>query len=120
MLAHGPSHLLGDDGRVDVTIVAAETPAEAIATGVHLWRSARAGEPATRDNVGSFSTPRVSITTDPPAQVLVDGEAFGMTPVTIETHPRALRVIAPAAPEADGEPVESDLLGLPDVEVHRR
>jgi len=120
VLAHGPSHLLGDDGRVDVTIVAAETIAEAIATGVHLYRTAKDQEPATRDNVGSFSTARVSITTAPPQNVLVDGEPFGETPVTIETVPRALVVLAPPADEARGEPVEAPLLGLPDLEVDGR
>lgn len=117
VLAHGPSHLLGDDGRVDVTIVATETMAEAIATGVHLWRAAREGEPAHRDSVGSLSTERVTITTEPAQQVLVDGEPFGATPVSIETRPRALRVIAPAAPEAEGLPVEASLIGLPDLEI---
>src|SRR5690606_30029902 len=80
VLAHGPSHLLGDDGRVDVTIVAADSIAEAIATGVHLYRTAREGEPASRDNVGSFAAVRLQITTDPVQHVLVDGEPFGETP----------------------------------------
>jgi diacylglycerol kinase family enzyme len=117
VLAHGPSHMLGDDGRVDVTIVAAETIAEAIATGVHLWRSAREGEPAHRDSVGSLSTAQVTISAEPAQQVLVDGEPFGVTPVSIETRPRALRVIAPAAPHAEGLPVEASLIGLPDLEI---
>jgi YegS/Rv2252/BmrU family lipid kinase len=120
VLAHGPSHLLGDDGRVDVTIVAADSIAEAIATGVHLYRTARDGEAASRDNVGSFSTPRVSITADPPQRVLVDGEAFGETPVAVETLARALTVIAPPATVAAGDPVEAPLLGLPDLEVSAR
>jgi YegS/Rv2252/BmrU family lipid kinase len=117
VLAHGPSHLLGDDGRVDITIVAAETMAEAIATGVHLWRTARDGEPAARDSVGSLSTARVTITAEPAQHVLVDGEPFGTTPISIETLPRALRVIAPPAPEAEGQPVEASLIGLPDLEI---
>lgn len=120
VLAHGPSHLLGDDGRFDVTIVSADSIAEAIATGVHLYRSARDHEPATRDNVGSFSAARLAITTDPPQRVLVDGEPFGETPVAIETLPRALTVIAPPASVAEGEPVEASLLGLPDLEVSLR
>jgi hypothetical protein len=49
--------------------------------------------------------------------VLVDGEPFGTTPVSLETLPRALRVIAPAAPEAEGPPVEASLIGLPDLEI---
>jgi YegS/Rv2252/BmrU family lipid kinase len=117
VLAHGPSHLLGDDGRVDITIVAAETIAEAIAAGVHLYRTGRAHEPAHRDNIGSFSTPHVRVVTDPPQLVLVDGEEHGTTPITIETLPRALTVIAPAPAIAEGDPIEAPLLGLPDLEI---
>ncbi len=120
VLAHGPSHLLGDDGRVDVTIVAAETIAEAIATGVHLWRSGRDHQPATRDNVGSFSSKRIEIKCEPAQHVLVDGEPFGETPVTITTMPRALTVIAQRAALAEGDPIEAPLEGLPDLEVERR
>jgi YegS/Rv2252/BmrU family lipid kinase len=117
VLAHGPSHLLADDGRVDLTIVAAETIAEAIATGVHLYRSARDGEPAARANIGSFSAARVVIAAVPPQRVLVDGEPFGETPITVETLPRALTVIAPPPATAEGPPIEAPLLGLPDLEI---
>ncbi|MDQ3333552.1 MAG: YegS/Rv2252/BmrU family lipid kinase [Myxococcota bacterium] len=120
VLAHGPSHLLADDGRMDVTIVAADSIAEAIATGVHLYRSAQNHEAASRDNVGSFSTPRVEITTDTPQSVLVDGEPFGDTPVTIEALPRALTVIAPPPAVAEGDVIDAPLLGLPDLEVTAR
>ena len=119
VLAHGPSHLLGDDGRVDVTIVAADTMAEAIAAGVHLYRTGRAGAPADRENIGSFSTPHLRVVTDPPQLVVVDGEECGTTPITIDTIPRALIVIAPAAAIAEGDPVEAPLIGLPDLEIRR-
>ncbi len=117
VLAHGASHVLGDDGLIDVTIIAAESMLEAIATGVHLYRQARNGEPATRANVGSFSTKTLTITTEPLQNVLVDGEAFGTTPVAIETVQGALRVLAPAPPTVEGPPIEASLLGLPDLEV---
>ncbi|MDX2092163.1 MAG: diacylglycerol kinase family protein [Kofleriaceae bacterium] len=117
VLAHGPSHLLGDDGRLDLTIVAAETIADAIATGVHLWRTARQGEPADRDSIGSLSTARVTISAHPVQHVLVDGEPFGTTPITLETRPLALRVIATPAPIAEGPPAEASLIGLPALEI---
>jgi YegS/Rv2252/BmrU family lipid kinase len=120
VLAHGPSHLLADDGRIDVTIVAGETLSEAIATGIHLYRTTRDHEPATRDNIGSFSTDRLVIRTEPPQQVLVDGEPVGHTPITIETLPRVLRVIAPAVPISEGPPIEAELVGLPELEVDVR
>lgn len=117
VLAHGPSHVLGGDGLIDVTIIAAESMLEAIATGVHLYRSARSGEPATRANVGSFAARMLTITTDPPQSVLVDGEAFGTTPVRIENVQGALRVLAPAPLAVEGPPIEASLIGLPDLEV---
>lgn len=118
VLAHGPSHVLGDDGKLDVTVIAARSIAEAVATGLHLYRSARGGEPARRDNVGSFATPRVEIRAAPAQQVLVDGEPFGDTPVTVETLPRALRVIAP--PVATDAPADAPLDGLPGLEIRER
>ncbi len=117
VLAQGPSHVLGDDGLIDVTIIAAESVLEAIATGVHLYRQARNAEPATRGNVGSFSARMLTITTDPPQSVLVDGEPFGTTPVRIENVAGALRVLAPPAPAVEGPPIEASLIGLPDLEV---
>ena len=117
VLAHGPSHLLADDGMVDVTVVAMQSVPEAIATAVHLYRKAQASEPAQRDNVGSFATRQVAIATVPPQKVLVDGEPYGETPVTVETQRRALHVIAPVMAEATGPVVDAALIGLPDLEV---
>lgn len=117
VLAHGPSHLLADDGKVDVTIVATDSVLEAIATGVHLYRKARTNEAAERDNVGSFASERVAIAAVPPQKVLVDGEAFGETPVTIETQRHGLLVVAPPPAEATGPVVDAALIGLPDLEV---
>ena len=117
VLAHGPSHLLADDGMVDVTVVATHSVLDAIATCVHLYRKAQTHEAAQRDNVGSFATVRVGIATVPPQKVLVDGEPYGETPVTIETQRRALQVVAPAAAEATGPVVDAELIGLPDLEV---
>ena len=54
---------------------------------------------------------------EPAQHVLVDGEPFGETPVSITTLERALTVIAPPAPVAEGEPVDASLAGLPDLEV---
>ena len=59
----------------------------------------------------------MTIATEPPQSVLVDGEPFGTTPISIETLPRALRVIAPAAPHAEGPPAEASLIGLPELEI---
>lgn len=97
VLAQGPGKLPPDDALLHVTVVSAETIAELIATGVHLYRHARAEEPAERDNVAYLAARRIRIATDPPQRVLVDGEPAGDTPIAIECAPSSLTVIAPAA-----------------------
>lgn len=117
MMAQGPSHLVPDDGLLDTTIVAAESISEAVATTWHLYRSALEGEPANLDNVGSLASSTVTIRTDPPQQILLDGEPFGQTPVTLTALPRALKMIAPLPPAVEAAPVDAPLQGLPDLEV---
>lgn len=120
MMAHGPSHLVPDDGLLDATIVAAESITEAVATTWHLYRSALEGEPANRDNVGSLASASLVIRTEPAQLVLLDGEAFGETPVRLAVIPSALRVIAPPVPVVDAVPVDAPLQGLPDLEITAR
>ncbi|WP_437532593.1 YegS/Rv2252/BmrU family lipid kinase [Sorangium sp. So ce726] len=121
VLAQGPPVLSPDDGRLDLTIVSATTLVEAVATGLHLLRTAIDGEPAERDNVGFLAARRVCITTDPPQNVLIDGEEAGTTPLVVECLPRALTVMAPRREEAREAPpaadVEVKLAGLPELEV---
>ncbi len=94
--AQGPPELDDDDGMLDVTMVTSSTPRELIATGVHLYRSASAGEPATRDDVGFFRCRRVRIDAHPPQRLMVDGDDAGTSPVEIVCAERSLRIIAPS------------------------
>ncbi len=119
VLAQGPSHVPADDGKLQVTIVAAESFTEVVATSLHLLRTARAHEAADRDNVGSLSSPRVEVTTTPPQRVLLDGEPFGTTPVSARILPRSLVVIAPP-PATTDVAADAPLAGLPDLEVEAR
>lgn len=122
VLAQGPAALSPDDGALDVTIVAATGLAEAVATGLHLLRTAAQGEPASRDNVGFFSARRLRITTDPVQPVLVDGEKAGASPLTIDCLPHSLRVLVPpdAVDEPPAPPQQEKLEGLPDLEVEAK
>ncbi|MDI1434822.1 YegS/Rv2252/BmrU family lipid kinase [Polyangium sorediatum] len=99
VLAQGPSALVGDDGMLDVTVVAATTLNAAVATGIHLFLTAARGEPATRDEVGYFPCRRLRILADPAQHLLIDGEAAGTTPVAIECRPASLVVLAPPSAE---------------------
>ena len=116
LLAQGPSVISPEDGELDITIVATTGIGDAVATGLHLLRTAAQGEAATRDNVGFLSAPRVRITTDPPQPLLVDGEDAGHGTLSIVCLPRSLRVIVPTAP-SPAKPDEEKLEGLPELEV---
>ncbi|MEZ4409129.1 MAG: diacylglycerol kinase family protein [Polyangiales bacterium] len=96
LLAQGPDALRPDDGKVDVTMVSFEGLIEAAVTAAHLLRSALVGEPATRENVAWFRAARVTVEADPPQALMVDGEAVGETPFTVEARPRSLRVLVPS------------------------
>src|SRR5690606_11684749 len=81
ILAQGPAVVRPDDGLLDVTLVAADDLASAVASGLHLLRTASRNEPAERDRIGFFPCRRVRITTAEPQKVSVDGEVTGTTPV---------------------------------------
>jgi len=95
VLAQGPDEVRADDGMLDVTVIAASSLAETVAAGLHLLRTAAQGEPATRDSVGYFGVQKVRITTNPPHQVLIDGEEAGTTPLVIECVPQSLHIVVP-------------------------
>ncbi len=113
VLAQGPSVISMDDGLLDVTIVAARDVPEAVTTAMHLWRTAAAGLPADRDNVGYLRCTEVTVTATPPQKLVVDGELVGETPFTVRVLPRALTVLAPPAEPVKVLP-EARLTNLPD------
>ncbi|HUS64930.1 MAG TPA: YegS/Rv2252/BmrU family lipid kinase [Kofleriaceae bacterium] len=119
VVAQGPAFIRPDDGLLDVTVVAASGLVEAVAAGLHLFRTATRGEPAHHDRIGYFACTRVRITTSEPRRVVCDGEALGETPVELEILPRALRLIAPPAAVDEEAAPAADLSRLPDVRIER-
>lgn len=119
VLAQGPAVVAGDDGALSVTIVAAESLVEAVATGVHLYRSALREEAATRDNVGFLRARRVRIDTTPEQALLVDGEPAGKGRLVVTCLPRSLHVVVPRDVQVEAAPAgpETKLAGLPELEV---
>jgi YegS/Rv2252/BmrU family lipid kinase len=95
VLAQGPALILPDDGFLDVTVVSADSLLEAVATGLHLWKSAQDQEPAHRENVGYVAAQKITVHADPPQRVTVDGEDAGMTPLLVECLPASLSMIVP-------------------------
>ena len=94
-LAHGTAGVVYDDGLLDVTIVAAETRAGAIAISYHLLQSASNDEAAEREDIGYLRTKQVKITTEPPQKVVLDGEIIGSTPIEIKCIPQGLTIFTP-------------------------
>lgn len=91
VLAQGPDRILPNDGLLDITIVAPETPVGAIAASYELFRTA--GErPIEREDVGYLRAKRVKLTTEPPQKVVIDGEMMGTTPIEVECIPQALTI----------------------------
>lgn len=114
VLAQGPAGIVYDDGLLDLTIVAPNSKAGAIAATYHLFQTASAKSAAERDDIGYLRAKQFKITTDPPQKVAIDGEVVGTTPVEIKCLPAALKVFVPSVPEE--EPVEK-LDGLPNLVI---
>ena len=95
VLAHGTAGVIYDDGLLDVTIIAAQTRAGAIAISYHLLQSAGSNEAAERDDVGYLRANWVKVTTDPPQKVVLDGEIVGYTPIEVKCIKEGLTVFTP-------------------------
>jgi len=114
ILAQGPAGIIFDDGLLDITLVAPENKAGAIAASYHLLQTALTGNPSDRDDIGYMRAKKIKITTDPPQKVVLDGEIIGMTPLSIECIPGGLTVFVPRVEEP---PVTEKLTGLSDIKV---
>jgi diacylglycerol kinase family enzyme len=125
ILAQGGAQVVFDDGMLDLTIVAPATPLIAILVprgsandiAFDLLSSTMLGEASGRDDVGFLRSKRFKVTTNPPQQVVVDGEVIGTTPVEIECIPNGLTVYAPQRQGV--QPLEK-LEGLPNLKILQR
>ncbi len=118
VLAQGPGGVFFDDGLLDITVVAPISRAGAIAASYHLLRSALNETAAERDDIGYLRARRVIVRTNPPQQVVIDGEIIGTTPIDVECVPGGLTIFVPpdAAPPAPIEKLE----GLPGLKVESK
>jgi YegS/Rv2252/BmrU family lipid kinase len=114
ILAQGSAGVIFDDGLLDVTIIAPANKTGAIAASYELLTSAFKGDATTRSDIGYLRTRKLTITTEPPQKVVVDGEVTESTPITIECIPGGLIVFAPRNELL--QPIER-LEGLPNLSV---
>jgi diacylglycerol kinase family enzyme len=82
-----------DDGRLDWLMLERRSAALLFAVGWAAWR----GRHLRRGDVRAGQGTRLTLTSERPIPVQVDGDAWGTTPVHAEVLPGALTVIAPSA-----------------------
>lgn len=114
VLAQGPSDVIPYDGLLDVTIFAPQGTGGAIAASYNLFQSALSKHSSKREDIGYFRCSSITISTDPPQKIVLDGEMVGDTPLRAECLPRCLLIVTPQ----DGifDPQEK-LEGLPGLEI---
>lgn len=117
ILAQGPAGIIGDDGMLDVTIIAVEKWTDAIAASYHLLQSGLSGNAADREGIGYLRTKRVKITAEPEQKVVLDGEIVGTTPILVECIPHGLTILVP---ETQAEEPAEKLEGLPGLEIESK
>lgn len=117
ILAQGPAGIIYDDGLLDLTVVAPQTRAGAVASAYHLLQTALRGDAAERDDIGYLRAQRIKVTTDPPQKVVLDGEVIGTMPIEVECVPGGLTILVPETEEVQ---YYEKLEGLPELTVEQK
>ncbi|MEB3213272.1 MAG: methylglyoxal synthase [Leptolyngbyaceae bacterium] len=95
VLAQGVGEVDFTDGLLDLTIASPESTLEAVTSLIRIFGAALVKTPVNQPNVRHGRVQKITIQTDPPQKVVVDGEMIGTTPVEIECCPKSLRVLVP-------------------------
>jgi len=96
VLAQGGGQVIYDDGLLDLTIATAETKLQAVTTMLRMLGAALVKAGTQQQNVVHARAKTITIATEPPQKVVVDGEVIGTTPIKVECIPDGLTVFAPA------------------------
>ena len=114
VLAQGPSDVVPFDGLLDVTIFAPESAGGAIAASYNLFQTAMNRRSSKREDIGYFRCSALTIKTDKPQKVVLDGEMMGETPIEVRCIPKGLILMTPK--EGTFDPPEK-LEGLPNLKI---
>lgn len=95
VLAQGFGQVIPDDGLLEVTIATSKTRLQGLSSLAALARNAAIRVPTQRDDILCIRTSRLKVTTDPPQQLVVDGEIMEANPIEFECIPKGLTVFAP-------------------------
>ncbi len=98
VLAQGFGRVIPDDGLLEVTIASPATRLQGLNALASLLTSAVVQSPANHPDLLCLRARRITITTDPPQRLVIDGEMVEADPVTFTCLPGALTVFAPLPP----------------------
>ncbi|EAZ90834.1 YegS/Rv2252/BmrU family lipid kinase [Crocosphaera chwakensis] len=111
-LAQGPGRTIADDGLLDITVITSDNVAETVATSYHLLQKALLNNETEHQDITHWRTKKMTITTNPPQRIAIDGDVVCQTPLTIECMPKSLTIFAPAQPSDESSKQEANLLPL--------
>jgi diacylglycerol kinase family enzyme len=98
VLAQGFGQVIPDDGLLEVTIASPATRLQGLNALASLLASAVVQSPATHPDLVCLRARRITISTDPPQKLVIDGEMLEADPVTFTCLPGALTVFTPLPP----------------------
>jgi diacylglycerol kinase (ATP) len=81
-----------NDGELNVSVIPAQSR---LKMTTRMFPKISSGGHVDEPGVLYFPATEVSVFSDPPVPLEVDGDLFGTTPVTFSICPRALRILAP-------------------------
>jgi diacylglycerol kinase (ATP) len=97
VLAQGFGRVIPDDGLLEITIASPPSRLQGLNALASLAASAVVQSPSTHPDLLCLRARSITISTDPPQTLVIDGELLEANPVTITCQPGALRVFAPLA-----------------------
>jgi YegS/Rv2252/BmrU family lipid kinase len=106
VLAQGPSKVEADDGALSITMAAPKRRWGVVASAADLFLSALQNRSVEGEQVHSCKAREVTVETDPPQRVYIDGEPCGKTPITVTCYPSSLTVLVPPENAPQDEPKE--------------
>ncbi|MCP9930707.1 NAD(+)/NADH kinase [Cyanobium sp. AMD-g] len=98
VLAQGFGRVIPDDGLLEITIASPTTRLQGLNALASLLTSAVVQSPANHPDLLCLRARKITITTDPPQKLVIDGEMLEADPVTFTCLPGALTVFAPMPP----------------------
>ncbi|KEF40865.1 MAG: lipid kinase [Cyanobium sp. CACIAM 14] len=95
VLAQGFGRVIPDDGLLEITIASPASRLQGLNALASLAASAVVQSPSNHPDLLCLRAERITITTDPPQTLVIDGEMLEADPVRFTCLPAALRVFTP-------------------------